>query len=69
MASAPREQIVNAYLLGQGLMSFIVPTGLLLPSLAMVDVRYDRWLRFIWPLFVLLVLMAMAFLAGGVIAR
>lgn len=68
VAGAPREQIVNAYLLGQGLMSFVVPTGLLLPSLAMVDVRYDQWLRFIWPLFALLVGLAIAFLAFGVLA-
>ncbi len=27
-------------------MGFIAPTGLVLPSLAMVNVRFDKWLRF-----------------------
>lgn len=46
----PRDIIVSAYLYGQGLMSFITPTGLILATLAMVDVTYDKWLKFIMPL-------------------
>ena len=46
----PREVIISAYASGQGLMSFITPTGLILASLAMVDVSYDKWLKFIMPL-------------------
>ena len=41
---------MKAYCYGLGLISFLAPTGLLLPSLAMVDVRFDKWIRFIWPL-------------------
>lgn len=46
-----QEEIVNTYLFGMGLMSFITPTGLILPSLAMVNINYNTWLKFIWPLF------------------
>ncbi len=46
----PREAIVNAYMFGQGLISFITPTGLILATLAMVDVTYDKWIKFIMPL-------------------
>lgn len=46
----PRETIVNAYMFGQGLISFITPTGLILATLAMVDVTYDKWIKFIMPL-------------------
>lgn len=46
----PREAIVNAYMFGQGLIAFITPTGLILATLAMVDVTYDKWLKFIMPL-------------------
>ncbi|WP_142413579.1 YfcC family protein [Hathewaya massiliensis] len=46
----PRESIVSAYLFGQGLIAFITPTGLILATLAMVDVTYDKWLKFIMPL-------------------
>lgn len=45
-----RDVIVSAYQYGQGLMAFITPTGLILATLAMVDVTYDRWLKFIMPL-------------------
>ncbi|MDP3353207.1 MAG: YfcC family protein, partial [Flavobacteriaceae bacterium] len=48
----PSEEIVNAYLFGFGMMSFITPTGLILPSLAMVNINYNTWLKFIWPLMV-----------------
>jgi uncharacterized ion transporter superfamily protein YfcC len=45
-----RDIIVSAYQYGQGLMAFITPTGLILATLSMVDVTYDRWLKFIMPL-------------------
>ncbi len=45
-----RDIIVSAYQYGQGLMAFITPTGLILATLSMVDVTYDKWLKFIMPL-------------------
>lgn len=45
-----RDVIVSAYAYGLGLISFITPTGLILATLAMVDVSYDKWLKFIMPL-------------------
>ena len=45
-----RAAIVSAYAYGLGLISFITPAGLILASLAMVDVTYDKWLKFIMPL-------------------
>ncbi|MCR4956668.1 MAG: YfcC family protein [Lachnospiraceae bacterium] len=46
----PRDAVISAYIFGQGLISFITPTGLILASLEMVDVTYDKWLKFIMPL-------------------
>lgn len=46
----PRDVIVSAYQYGQGLMAFITPTGLILATLSMVDVTYDRWLKFVMPI-------------------
>ena len=46
----PRDVIISAYVYGLGLISFITPTGLILATLAMVDVSYDKWLKFIMPL-------------------
>ncbi|GMA98144.1 YfcC family protein [Pelosinus sp. IPA-1] len=45
-----RDTIISAYQYGQGLISFITPTGLVLATLAMVNVTYDKWLKFIMPL-------------------
>ena len=50
-----RELVVNAYQYGMGLLYLISPTGLILPSLAIAKVGYDKWLKFIMPLFIVLV--------------
>ncbi len=57
-----REHVVNAYQYGMGLMAFITPTGLILASLTMVNVTYDKWLRFVMPLLGYLTLITMIFL-------
>ena len=57
-----RETIVNSYLYGMGLFSFINPTGILLPLLAVARVGYDRWLKFIWPLLIIVTLITVLFL-------
>lgn len=66
-AGAPTEEVVSAYLYGIGLMFFISPSGLVLPSLAMVDVGYDAWLRFIGPFLALIAVVSALFLAAGVL--
>lgn len=45
-----RNVVVSAYNYGQGLMAFITPTGLILASLELVDVTYDKWLKYVLPL-------------------
>lgn len=49
-----REVIVNAYQYGMGLFAFINPTGLILASLAIVKIGYDKWLKFVIPLVIIL---------------
>lgn len=49
------HSVVSAYLFGMGIMAFITPTGLILPSLAMVNINYKQWLRFISPLALILI--------------
>jgi uncharacterized ion transporter superfamily protein YfcC len=67
VANVPVEQAVNAYLMGFGVMTFITPTGLILPSLVMVDVSFGTWLKFITPLLLILSLVSVLFLAVGVL--
>lgn len=54
-----REAVVNAYQYGIGLFNFINPTGLILASLAIVKVSYDKWLKFVLPLVLILALVSM----------
>ena len=62
-----RDVIVSAYQFGQGIMSFITPTGLILASLAMVNVTYDKWLKFVLPLVIIIGILAIIMLAIGVL--
>ena len=41
---------INAYNWGQGWMSFITPTGLILVTLEMAGTTFDKWLKYILPL-------------------
>ena len=62
----PGREIVNAYLFGMGVMSFITPTGLILPTLGLVNVSFKTWLRFIWPLMLIISLICCVFLVMGI---
>lgn len=57
-----RNVIVDAYQYGQGLINFITPTGLVLASLALVDVTYDKWLKFVMPLVGILAVLSIVML-------
>jgi uncharacterized ion transporter superfamily protein YfcC len=61
-----RELIVNAYQFGVGLFNFINPTGLILASLAIVKVGFDKWLKFVMPLVIILALFSMLVLTISV---
>ncbi len=62
IVAAPREVVVDAYQFGMGLMAFVTPTGLILASLTMVNVTYDKWLKFVSPLLAILTVLSMLFL-------
>ena len=51
----PRFTVVMAYQFGQYAMLFLAPTGLVMATLQMLDMKYAHWVRFVWPvvLFVL----------------
>lgn len=61
-----REAIVNAYNYGQGLFAFINPTGLILATLAIVKVGFDKWLKFVTPLVLILLVFTMIILTISV---
>jgi uncharacterized ion transporter superfamily protein YfcC len=61
-----REVIVDTYLYGMGLFYFISPTGLILASLAIAKVGFDKWLKFVLPLFFILVVVTIVFMTLAV---
>lgn len=61
-----REAIVNAYLYGMGIFGIINPTGLILATLGIVKIGFDKWLKFVWPLVIILTLISMVFLTVSV---
>lgn len=46
----PRSVVVCAYQWGQYAMLFLAPTGLVMATLQMLDIKYSHWLRFVWPM-------------------
>lgn len=60
-----RDIIVTAYMFGQGLIGIITPTGLVLASLAMIKVSYDKWLKFVMPLVGMIMVLCIGILCIG----
>jgi uncharacterized ion transporter superfamily protein YfcC len=61
-----REVVVNAYQYGMGLFYFINPTGLILASLAIVKVGFNKWLKFVMPLVIILTVVTMIYMTISV---
>jgi uncharacterized ion transporter superfamily protein YfcC len=66
LVNVPGREIVNAYLFGMGIMGFITPTGLILPSLALANIGIKTWWRFIYPLLIMLFILCAASLMIGI---
>jgi uncharacterized ion transporter superfamily protein YfcC len=59
-----RDTAVLAFQFGDGLFNLIIPTsGVTMGILSIARIPFGKWLKFIWPLMVVLVLVAMVFLA------
>lgn len=48
--SIDRSAIICAYNWGQYAMLFLAPTGLVMATLQMLDMKYSHWFRFVWPM-------------------
>ena len=66
LVNVPGREIVNSYMYGMCIMSFLAPTGLILPSLAMVNVSLKTWFKFITPLLIILTILCMIALVIGI---
>ncbi len=62
------ELIVTAFQSASGLVNIITPTAaVVMGGLALGDVPYDRWVRFVWKLMLIFFLLTVAFLAVSAI--
>ena len=66
LVNVPGREIVNSYMYGMCLMSLLAPTGLILPSLAMVNISLKTWYKFIMPLLIMLLIICMIALVIGI---
>ena len=65
-AGVDRSLVVTAYQSASGLLNLINPTfAVVMGGLALGRVRYDRWLRFTWPLLLILLLLYAVVLSIG----
>lgn len=63
-AGVKRELVVTAFATASGMVNLITPTSaVVMGGLAIGRVPYERWLRFVWQLLVILTLIVMAALA------
>lgn len=63
----PRYVVVTAYQLGQYAMLFLAPTGLVMATLQMLDMKYSHWVRFVWPVVVFVLVFGGMLLVGEVL--
>lgn len=65
-AGVGRDLVVTAYQSANGLVNLVNPTfAVVMGGLAIARVPYERWLRFMWPLLLILTVMIMALLSLG----
>ena len=66
LVNIPGREIVNSYMSGMSIMSFLAPTGLVLPALAMVNVSLKTWFKFIKPLLIIITILCAIQLIIGI---
>jgi uncharacterized ion transporter superfamily protein YfcC len=67
-ANVPPELVVTAYQTGNGLVNLVTPTSaVVMGGLAIARVGYGTWLKFVWPLLVILAVLCMAVMSAAVL--
>ena len=63
LVGVTRQTTVLAYQFGDGFSNVLTPTqGYFMAGLALIGVRWERWLRFIWPLQLIWIVVGLIFL-------
>ncbi|GJQ61667.1 MAG: C4-dicarboxylate ABC transporter [Melioribacteraceae bacterium] len=63
-----RQTAVLAFILGDGLSNIIIPTnGVLMAMLGLAKISFEKWFRFVLPLFIVSIIIGAAFIAIAVL--
>lgn len=66
-AGVPAYLVVTAYQAASGLVNLVTPTSaVVMGGLAIAKVGYGTWLKFVWPVLLLLAVLSVIVLGGGV---
>jgi uncharacterized ion transporter superfamily protein YfcC len=69
-AGVPEYLVVTAYQTGNGLINLITPTSaVVMGGLAIARIGYGTWLRFVWPMLLILAILSMVVLTAGVLIQ
>ena len=64
----PAQLVVTAYQSANGLVNLVTPTSaVVMGGLAIARVGYGTWLRFVWPVLILLALLTVVVLTGAML--
>jgi len=67
-ANVPPELVVTAYQTGNGIVNLVTPTSaVVMGGLAIARVGYGTWIKFVWPLLVILAILCMAVMSIAVL--
>jgi uncharacterized ion transporter superfamily protein YfcC len=67
-AAVPPALVVTAFQTGNGLVNLVTPTSaVVMGGLAIARVGYGTWLRFVWPLLLVLAILCMVVMSIGVL--
>jgi uncharacterized ion transporter superfamily protein YfcC len=69
-ADVPAQLVVTAYQSASGIVNLVTPTSaVVMGGLAIARVGYGTWLRFVWPLLILLAVLTFLVLSVGVLVQ
>jgi uncharacterized ion transporter superfamily protein YfcC len=69
-ADVPPQFVVTAYQSANGLINLVTPTSaVVMGGLAIARVGYGTWLKFVWPVLILLAVLTIVVLTGGVLLQ
>ena len=69
-ADVPGQLVVTAYQSANGLVNLVTPTSaVVMGGLAIARVGYGTWLKFVWPVLILLAILTVAVLTGAMLLQ